>query len=399
MNFKISRALEIAADSLRKCYAENGILAGRKHFDDYWARDGFFASLGACALGDYEIVKKQLKLFLSKQKTNGEIPLRIGCNFVVFKMLGLKFLYKNRKKEDEARYIIDRNYPWISGRKIPSDQNSMLAIAFENYCRTSGDWKFARENYEKLRMAVEWNFTLDTDGDMLIEEGPYCSWLDTVKKSGKVLYTECLHYWACLSVARVSKRLKILKDYKQYSKRAEIIRKRINSLMWNGKYYTDWISEDGKRHEFFSTEGNFLAVMLRISDGKKDSLIISKLAELGLETGVPYRTNHPSYGIRHTDPLNYVALIPDYHDGMSWLWIGCLGIAAKTAAGKRKNAMLLAEKISDIVLRDGDFFEVYERRSGLPVNRIFYKSERPFAWAAGMFIYAIKNYCNKKKEK
>ncbi|MEM3370756.1 MAG: GH116 family glycosyl hydrolase [Candidatus Woesearchaeota archaeon] len=392
MNRKIIKALEVATHSLKKCYTPYGILAGKRHFDDYWARDGFFACLGASSLEHYKVVRDHLQLFISKQKEDGQIPLRIGCNNIIPKILGIHLKSSPEEKINKVRYEIDRAYPWISGSKKPADQNSLFLVAFNEYCKKSGDWNFARKNYEAVKKAFEWNLTLDVDEDGLIEEGTYCSWLDTVKKSGKVLYTEACHYWGCLSFAEIAKRQNRWKDYKKSQSIAEKVKKKINSLMWNGAYYTDWISEDGQRHEFFSTEGNLMAIMLGIADNKRASLIISKLEEFGLENGVPYRTNYPHYGWRNIDPANYLLLIPDYQDGMSWLWIGCLGIIAKTVAGKKKNAMLLAEKISDIINRDSDVCEVYEERRGIPVDRILYKSERPFAWAAGMFIYAVKNF-------
>jgi hypothetical protein len=39
------------------------------------------------------------------------------------------------------------------------------------------------------------------------------------------------------------------------------------------------------------------------------------------------------------------------------------------------------------LIRDGDFYECYER-GGPQVKRFFYQAEHPFAWAAGMFLWA-----------
>jgi glycogen debranching enzyme len=48
----VHRAYRIAVRHLGACYNPDGIVAGRLHFNAYWARDGFWASLGALALGD-----------------------------------------------------------------------------------------------------------------------------------------------------------------------------------------------------------------------------------------------------------------------------------------------------------------------------------------------------------
>ena len=52
----ITKAKEIAMNNLRDCYWPDGIVAGKHHFTDYWARDGFFAALGALQIGDKKVV-------------------------------------------------------------------------------------------------------------------------------------------------------------------------------------------------------------------------------------------------------------------------------------------------------------------------------------------------------
>jgi glycogen debranching enzyme len=394
MKSQVEHAYNKAKECLRQCYSELGIYAGKMHFDDYWARDGFFASLGATAIGDYKISKKELLLFLSKQKEDGQLPLRIGSKLMIAKLFRIGASREDKTKS--VRYTIDRAYP-NGMSKIPVDQNSLFLVATEYYIRKSRDRKFAKENYEKIKNIIDWNFKQDSDSDLLIEEGYYSNWLDGIKKSGKAIYTESCHYYACKSFAQIAKGLRKWKDYKKYSHFAEEIKQRINSLMWNGSYYTDWISSDGRRHEYFSTDGNILAIVFGIADNEKAGSIIGKLSELGLENGVPYRTNYPKYKWYEIDPLLlYIAGIPDYHNGMSWLWIGCAGILAKAIAGKKKNAVFLAEKVSEIIMKYGGTYEVYEKKSESPVRRIFYRSEFPFAWAAGMFLYALKESGIKK---
>jgi glycogen debranching enzyme len=395
MKSNIQKAYDVAKKCLRACYSDLGIYAGKTHFEDYWARDGLYASLGSTAAGDYSQTKKELALLLSFQKKDGQLPLRIGSNFIITKLLGLENLFGKKDRKKSVRYIIDRAYPNFMP-KIPVDQNSLFVVAAEYYMRNSRDIKFAKENYEKIKKTMDWNFRQDSDSDLLIEEGFYCSWLDGIKKSGKVMYSEACHYAACASFAKIAKALGRREDCKKYSVTAEHIKEKINSLMWNGSYYTDWISFSGKRHESFSTDGNLLAIMFGISDNEKASSIISKLSELGLENGVPYRTNSPAYKWYEIDMTLRLALIPDYHNGMSWLWIGAAGILAKAIAGKKKNAVFLAEKIADEIIQHNGPYEVYERKSGLPVKRIFYKSEFPFAWAAGLFLYAVKESGIKK---
>lgn len=70
-------AHEIAAEELRACYQEGGIVAGTHHFTDYWGRDGFFASMGAMAIEDYAVVRNMVETFFNYQRSDGMIPYRV----------------------------------------------------------------------------------------------------------------------------------------------------------------------------------------------------------------------------------------------------------------------------------------------------------------------------------
>src|SRR3989344_9245800 len=76
-NQLISNAADIAYRDLQRCYREYGIIAGLNHFNDYWARDSFFASCGSLVMGDFDIVRKNLETFIKFQKSSGHIPRRI----------------------------------------------------------------------------------------------------------------------------------------------------------------------------------------------------------------------------------------------------------------------------------------------------------------------------------
>src|SRR3989338_7751792 len=71
------RASAIASKELRACYVDGGIIAGIRHFDDFWARDALFASWGVLALGDFEQVRQTIELFLRWQQADGLIPRRL----------------------------------------------------------------------------------------------------------------------------------------------------------------------------------------------------------------------------------------------------------------------------------------------------------------------------------
>ncbi len=67
---EIEFAFERAKKILKLNFNKDGVFAGKTHFNDFWARDFCFASLGVTAMGDCDIVKKNIENYLRFQKPN-----------------------------------------------------------------------------------------------------------------------------------------------------------------------------------------------------------------------------------------------------------------------------------------------------------------------------------------
>ena len=134
------KAYELAKEVLRGNYKEQGIYAGKRHFDDYWARDSFYSSFAAIILKDYEIVKKNLLLFIKYQKPDGQIPLRVGNKNDLLKFLGIKI-----KKQETPRYKEDKN------ASFSPDQNLLFIITVALYVKYSNDKEFAKKYYNNFK--------------------------------------------------------------------------------------------------------------------------------------------------------------------------------------------------------------------------------------------------------
>lgn len=369
---EIKKALDIAKKDLRACYYKEGIVAGISHFDDYWARDAFYASLGALEIKDYDIVKKNLLLFIKHQKENGQIPLRYGYNAlaIFFKLIGLKMQFK--------KHAIYRTDNIIS---VPTDQNSLFVIVFHEYVKKTKDKEFAKKHFSAVNNAILWNLSMCEN--LLIKENYYANWADTHKKRGKVLYTNVLH---CKALESFSELCRLLgkTEYKKYLNLHKEVNQRINKLFWKKDYYIDWIGK--KKHDYFSTDGNVLAIVFGIANQKQAQKIESFIDKHQINK-VPSLTNYPKYPNKMINPVLRILGMKDYQNGMSWQWLGCMNIISKHKSGQTKQAKELQKKISKIIVKYNGVYEVFER-SGKPVNRRFYKSEQPFAWGAGLFVYA-----------
>ncbi len=373
----INQALKVASDNLRACYGKHGIYAGLHHFKDYWARDSFFASYGSLAKEDYDIVRQNLDLFLKNINSQGQIPLRIGKSG-----LGIVLSYYGFAKYGKRKPIYDTDK---TGKKTV-DQNSLFIILLYEYYKATKDKNFLIKNIEKIEKVIQWNFLNDKDKDYLIEESKYCNWADSIRKKGKVLYTNVCHCHGLYCMSKIYEKIDITKSRK-YLDLHKKVKNKINELFWSGEHYLDWI--DGKkRYNYFSTDGNILAILWNIAS-KEKARYIEEASHIFDVNEIPSQCVHPNY------PNKYVSLqirllgLGDYHNGLSWLWLGCINAIAKNKIGMKKDAVSLLRKISLLITKYRHVYEVYDK-SGKPVKRLIYRAEYPFAWSSGLFIYAVK---------
>ena len=356
---EIALAYETASGDLRRCYSKEGIVAGLRNFNEYWARDSFFASLGANSLGDFEISKKNLSLFLSLQRKDGLLPGRVSRK--------LRPSYK----------------PMLFSPCI--DSQALFFMALLDYVQKSGDKKFLLDNFEKAKKAMARLKAGDRNNDCLIEEGLFANWMDTVLKFGNVLYTNCCY---CRALSDFSKLCAIAGKKElaeEHSLLAEQVREKINQRFWNGGYYNDWF--DFWEQDFFCSDGNVLACLWEIADSVQAQMVQNYIKQRQLAK-VPMKTNFPPY------PPWRIALplLPfrayHYHNGFSWPWIGCLNAIAMKKMGLSKEAEQQLRAIAGIINTASASPEILDEK-GIPANSFMLKCEKPFAWTAGLFVLAV----------
>ncbi|NBV83903.1 hypothetical protein EBR57_07280 [bacterium] len=368
----IFSAYDKAVATLRSRYSNLGILAGKKHFSDLWARDFCFAGLGALGLGDYDTVKQGLETLLSFIQADGQIPLRVGQKHFLLKYMGID------AKIPQARYIDDK------GHSVAVDNNSLFVILTHRYVTTTSDTEFLIRHYDAIKKAVLWNFTQDSDYDSLMEEGYFAGWADSLKKEGKVLYTNVLHYQAVRAFSELSKGINP-DDHLEFNQRADEIADRIQAVFWEGSYFIDWVTAS-HRQSTFSSDGNVLAIIFGIASPNQSRSIQTFIQSNQLTSGFSTSTRYPQYRTRHIYWPFLLINMADYHNGMEWLWVGCADVVSKWHSGHHAESVALITQIAHKIIEFGGVYEVYHK--GAPVRRLFYKSEEWFAWSSGMFVWA-----------
>src|SRR5205807_8540080 len=166
----IRRAYGVAVRDLRACYNPDGIVAGRLHFNAYWARDGFWAVFGALALGDHGQARAELETFTEYQFPSGKFPVRV--EFVGHHFTGYNTLRSRPKVVGRAGGIF----------ADPIDPTALYLIAAREYLQRTGDMSFCERFDPVMDRAIRWLGRHDHDGDGLIESYWLADWMDSIIK-------------------------------------------------------------------------------------------------------------------------------------------------------------------------------------------------------------------------
>jgi hypothetical protein len=116
---------------------------------------------------------------------------------------------------------------------------------------------------------------------------------------------------------------------------------------------------------------------------------------------VPTKAVHRAYPRRFVAIENRLGGIADYHTYFAWLWLGGWHVIALARLGRLNEAQELIYNMSRVIVRDGAVHEVYAP-NGAYASTIWYTSESPLTWNAGMFVYAhnvFKRYVNEEDER
>ena len=218
----------------------------------------------------------------------------------------------------------------------------------------------------------------------LLEESFLSSWTDTIFKMGSVLYTNCCYYQSLKDFAFLCEQSGQKKSMERYLKKAQYTKEQINKTFWNGNFYSDWA--DLWAHNYFSSDGNVLAIVWGIADFEKAQRIENTIRQHRLNKN-PLRNVYPPY------PFWRVLwfLLPfhtyHYHNGASWPWLGALNVLALYAMRWKQEALSERKILAQHIVDQGTVMEVYWKQK--PFSSLFLKSELHHSWTAGLLVSAF----------
>lgn len=372
----VKAAIQVAKGGLRWCYRDHGIICGSRLV--YWSWDSFFASFGALAAGDHLIVRRNLELYLDRQRKDGAVPKRVANPWYFWRFLG----FPVREVWEKQRPTFTNTYYTA----VSIAQNPTCLIAAHAYYQTTQDREFLEGYYPKLKRIAAYLSTCEGEFGLL-KEGIGGGWAESVLKRGAIAFTNICYARSLVVLSELAMVMEDEAAAERYLKRADGVQAAINTVLWSeedGGYYSDWYSR--RRHHHFATDGNLLAIWWGVANADQAAKIEAKIAELDLEDDVPIRLAYDPYDFWRVYLFNRIAGLKDYHVGFCWTWLGCIDVLVKLKLGEREAALNFLERIAQVIARDKTVHEIYDK--GKAVHTPFYKSEEPWAWGAGLFLYA-----------
>ncbi len=367
------RVAELALKTLRACEGSDSVVAGRRHFAQYWLRDSCFAHWGHLALSEHDVVERALTLFASGVN-EGHVPLRYGSWSMILALsrdaLTRFTVYCEKDPVLIARYQDDKGWAEVI-------DSTPLLVLLAGLCSLSGGRVI---EYDALDRAMRTLAKRERFG--LLTQRPYADWCDSVKRRGYVTYTNALYY-AALRVMSL-----LAPDAKRrdaYARKAVEIRALINERLWIRAHYAEYLDET--RIDTFSVESNFLCALFGIADERQTRLIFSSfdrypelIEYIGRRVASRYPYHEVSWRLR-------VVGMADYHDRMQWLWTTGLVLLADRQLNGSSRTPRIIERLEGLLEGSEWVSEVYADNE--PFTSFFYKSEEPFAWSAGMLLAGL----------
>lgn len=391
-------ALFIAAENLRSAVQNRHLTnslskkilhAGYRNFFESWARDFGFAAYGLLALKLYDTVKETLEAFFWHQTAEGQLPVKLHSIHTV-----TRFLHSFLGREQPIENMLRPKY--ISGHGAPSlDGQGMLVIAALAYIDETKDNIFLHTHWRKLQLAMNWLKSYHTiPEDALLHQGAFADWADSIARRGRVLYTNVIYWKALTEMARAASALELKDEAAQYEMEATGVGQAIHAQLWRpdlGYFVTS-----DHLHQL-SSDGNLLAIAWGLAKVDQAESILKVMEEAGMAQPVPTRVVYPSYPLELVALENLLGRVSNYHTDASWLWIGAWHVIALVKSGHLDKAHQLVGRITGVIVRDKQVNEVH-RPNGEPLSSIWYKTESPLAWNAGMIIYALHIFGSEQGE-
>lgn len=358
------------------------LLAGAYQYRTLWARDFCMSVQGALAVGEVQAVHDSLELFFSFQRSDGLLPRQIDnrniFTRVAFGVLGAPPSFKPPLK------------PWFTteNQVISIDGNLLLPIAANLYINKTGDLPFAQRWFATAQLALSFLEEFYLDAGLIGNQPPYSDWADSIRRTGRVAFTNALYILALQSMANWAKMLQLPQVEADYRKRSIALKTHFFQHFWNSEKGI-LLNFDGNEH--LSADANLCAVIYRLVPNEARFQIMNHLRNSPLWDPIPGRPTWPDYPSSLKSKLVKLVGVGGYHDSLYWLWINAMAARAEYSVGNMEGYRQIMLHLSERIAEDNTVHEVYElspKHVLVPFKRLFYRAEPHFTWSSAMFLEA-----------
>ncbi|QWV95672.1 glycoside hydrolase [Geomonas oryzisoli] len=365
---------------LRENSTPDGVLASARNpkssgrnYDSIFGRDAAICALGMALSGDAELLESAqagLLTLARHQARNGQIP-----KFVKPESAEVDFWYAG---------CVDATIWWL------------IAVHFLD--RVAPQLGLAERLSANAVRALSWLECQEHQGWYLLQQNDCADWADIMPRSGFVLYTNALWYWAKrlygLPTARETRRFARLlfnpfDSAVPDQKRVRLMRHYIRNGCRPGPFLLSYVNFSfwGEEIDIF---GNILAYLTGVGAPSEAGKMVAGVTALSANKPHPVRVvGHPievgspcwrPYMQRHRQNLPW-----QYHNGGAWPFVGGFWVILLATLGERSLARTELVKVALSCKVNGwEFNEWFQGQTGEPMGMLRQ------SWNAAVYILAYR---------
>jgi glycogen debranching enzyme len=321
------------------------------HYTGVWCRDASYTLNELSLMGNSGFTEKWLNWIWQKQLRPGQrVVYGRGSPKTGFK---LKLANEEYLKEFSGSLptSIQHGYSEVYGSAPDIDSTALMISSTCLFC--IGNSSRIDSFVPRIRGAIESLAKRDIDGDGLLEQGPNEDWMDSMLRSGKIVYSQAAWIRALIHFSELLHKVGLSEEAATYFRKACEVIIQVNSRLWNDtrKCYCDDIwNESGNDFTLKPLENNNSnkctltqdVALFLLCEKQNSSRALTALDTLMKELWTKIGPICVSPISTRTAPFNLKPF--RYQNGGSWPWITSLEILARLRHRQRDECAILLGK-------------------------------------------------------
>ncbi|MFZ9596088.1 MAG: hypothetical protein ACO3A2_08425 [Bdellovibrionia bacterium] len=362
---------------------EQYLLAGQNQYHTLWARDLSMATAGALEIGETFSIKNSLEIFFLLQREDGLLPRVVDYYDIYRRVISGLFGYRLGYRKPLKGWFTTEN------RVISIDGNLTLPWAASQYIKKTHDLESAERwlpHLEKSIHFIETHFLVD---GLVGKQPPFSDWKDSIRREGRVAFTNALYILALKGLAQVTHQLHRLEKAASFLTRAQEVESRFQSFFWETQQKR---LKNFEADPHLSADANLFAIASGLLPKDQAQEALTHLKASPLWHPLPGAPTWPSYPNHYKSFLVRLIGLGGYHDRLYWMWISALAARAEKAMGHEREYQEIMNRLAQRIAQDQGIYEVYELEPGTsnlrPHRGWIYKSDKSFTWSAACYLEA-----------